>query len=550
MLREWVARVRGTIVGNRRDAELEEELRLHVELATEDERRRAASPEQAGRVARLKAGGVAQTMEALRDQRGLPVVDTLVQDVRYALRACCHNRGFTATVVLSLSLGIGLNSAIFSTLNALMLRVLPVSRPEQLVLLRPASAGPRAIPQFSFPQFTDLRAATPSSDGLAAMSRVARMFATLDGDGSRQTTALQLISGEYFPVLGLTPALGRLLGPEDNQTLGGHPVAVISDAFWRRRFAGASDVVGRGLTVNGTHLTIVGVAPPGFSGVWLEAPVDLWVPLVMQANVKYPQNYYNNNGDHTLPFTPQKEIRWLDIIGRAAAGVRALQTPLGAVFQQSVQAEAETIGDATVRRLFLQQTLTFVPFAQGLSNLRGQFAPPLYVLLGMAALILALACANTANLLLARAEARRREIAVRLSIGASRGRVIRQLLTESIVLRAGRRGHRPAVRRLGGEHAGADGARHDRSVAVLGHARCTRPGIYAAGGDPHRPALWPRAGLPSHACRARERAQDVRHARPVPNERAEKLLVVAQEWRSRSSSWSPRVCLSTRFGTI
>jgi hypothetical protein len=176
------------------------------------------------------------------------------------------------------------------------------------------------------------------------------------------------------------------------------------------------------------------VAPAGFSGVWLETPVDLWIPIVMQANVKYAQNYYNNNGDNTRPFSAQREIRWLEIVGRTTGATDPVRSALAAAFQQSVRQDAESIGDPATRQLVLQQTLTFVPFDRGFSNLRGRFAPPLYALLGMAALILIITCANTANLLLARTETRRREIAVRMSIGASRARVIRQLLTESAVL--------------------------------------------------------------------------------------------------------------------
>src|SRR5207249_585325 len=160
-------------------------------------------------------------------------------------------------------------------------------------LLRPE--GARAVPQFSYPAFQQIRRAVPEPNDIAAMSRVARMYAVLDGDSPREPTTVQLVSGEYFSVLGLSTDRGRLLAPEDNRTVGGAPVPVISDGLWRRRFGASQAAIGRGLTINGTHLTVIGIAPAGFSGVWLESPVDVWLPLVMQANIHYDQNYYNDN---------------------------------------------------------------------------------------------------------------------------------------------------------------------------------------------------------------------------------------------------------------
>jgi predicted permease len=358
-------------------------------------------------------------------------LDQLWRDVQYASRRLGRERGFTLATTLSLSLAIGLNTALFSVLNALMLRALPVSRPTELFLVQPG--GVRAIPQLSYPSFRELRDAAPAST-LAAISRVARMYATVPEDTARQVTAIQLASGEYFEVLGVTPQVGRLLRRADDD-IAADPVAVISDAFWRRRFASAPDIVGRQLTVNGTDLTIIGVTPAGFSGVWLEAPVDVWVPVVMQASVKYAQNYYNNGGDNAQSFVEQRAIRWLEIVARVHDSNGELPSQLRGTFQQSLRRDVDAA--ATPHdEAFLKQSLAFIPFARGLSTLRGRFAAPLYVLLGLAALILVIACANTANLLLARAANRQREIAIQLSIGASRGQLIRQLLTESAVLAA------------------------------------------------------------------------------------------------------------------
>jgi len=280
-LREWAHRVLGTLDPRRRDRELEEELRLHLELATEDERRRAGSGGDAGRATAIRSGGMAQAKEAVRDQRGLPWLDDLARDLRYGLRALRRNPLFASVAVLTLALGIGANTAIFSLADAVLLRTLPVSSPRDLVVLRQRGPGGDIFP-FTSAAAVDLDRPRDVLSGLAAFRPLLNTPVRVNGEVERALA--QLVSGNYHAVLGIQATLGRTLTEQDRE-----PVALISHGYWQRRFGGDPNVVGRLLEMQGRSFTIVGVTPPGFFGTQPGRHVDVTAPLAAQTT-KMPPN--------------------------------------------------------------------------------------------------------------------------------------------------------------------------------------------------------------------------------------------------------------------
>ncbi len=415
------------------DHELDDEIHAHLSMAAKDRIERGESPTQASANLRREFGNQLLIKEVTRQNWGFSLLERLGQDLKFALRQLKRNPGFAAIAILSLTLGIGANTATFSVLNAVLLRSLPIREPQDLYRVRLEShvvVGQR----YSYPIFEKLRdAAKPAP--LAAMSQTSRMDIGVENGSRPERVSVQLVSGEFFSVLDVGAELGRVFSPEDNLTPGGHPIAVLSNSYWKERFAGSADVIGRSLTLNGARFTIIGVAAPRFHGVFLESPTDLWIPAMMQADVRYHQNFSSNDSDSEKPWTSQIGLTWLDIVLRANPGGRAQALAvLDAAYKQRLAAQAESIGDSHQRQIFLDQRLVLRSFQQGQSRFRDRFTTLLFVLMGMVAIVLLTACANTANLLLARSSVRQKEIAVRLSIGAGRARLIQQLLTESFLL--------------------------------------------------------------------------------------------------------------------
>jgi predicted permease len=426
--RRMIAKIRTLLRNERAEEELAREIASHLALLEEDLQRRGMTSEEARLAARRAYGGVERAKQLHRDERSILWLEQTVQDLRHAFRALTRSPGFTIVAVITLALGIGVNTTVFSAYNAVALKPLPVADARRVVRLeRWFESGALGDIQydFSYPEYAYCRDHQDAFSNLVAASWPFRVLASLS-DGSQQggnqlkTLQGQIVSGNYFRGLGIGTRIGRTFGPEEDRAPGANPVIVLSYAFWQRGFQGDPQILGRTIRVNGTVFTIVGVAPKEFTGTSVIPQVpDFWAPIAMQAQFVPGQNWLNKPADFRFQVLARL---------KSTIALKAAQAEADALIRQF--STTYTPRDRT-KAITLQRTAFFgntddIRFQAGVATLM--------LIVGM---VLFVACANVANMLLARGASRQKEITVRMALGASRSRVIRHLLTESILLSLG-----------------------------------------------------------------------------------------------------------------
>ncbi len=431
LLKEQLARIRGSLRRHAFAGDFDEEVEAHLASLTERFVRRGLSPDQARYEARKQFGGVTQMKNELRDRSRFRPLETVLTDSAYVFRQFRKSPLFAFAAILTLALGIGANTAIFTLVDQLILRLLPINNPREVVALAPQGQfyGDRMGENvMSYTMYQTLRDRNQVFS-LMMCRRAVDLTATVHSESD--VLSGELVSGNYFPLLGIKAAAGHVFDSNDDLRPNANPVAVLSYGYWKSRFAGNLQIIGSTILVNNYPLIIIGVSQPGFNGLEPGLPTQLFVPVMMTPAV-FPDNDFANMFNSRL--------RWLNVYGRLKPGMTLERAKPGLqpLFHQILEAEVVQPGfeHATPydKQQFLRMWLDVIPGGQGNTILRQQYEKPLWVLMGVTGFVLLIACANLASLLAARAVVRQKEIAVRLAIGSSRARIIQQLLTESLLL--------------------------------------------------------------------------------------------------------------------
>src|ERR1700681_3179030 len=396
------------------DVDLDQELRAHLEMAVERNLHQGMHPEQARREALLDLGGFEQTKQAYREQRGLPMIETALQDLRFGLRMLRRSPGFSALAILCLRLGIGATAAVFSWIEGILFRPYPaVTHQERLLALAGTERGEARGTPISWPDFLDLQRSCTLFDAFF----VTKIMGTTLSIGDRaEVTTGSIVSANYFDAIGVPPILGRGFEPGEDAGRNAHPVTVISYQLWQRRFKGDPQIIGKTQRLSGTLHTIVGVMPEGFYGTFVGWAMQFWVPASMEETFEA--------GGYKLE---DRGARWMESYVRLKPGVdlRQAQQEISAVAARLESAYPDTNRGRGIRLWPLWQT----PF-----NNAGALLPTLEIMLAVVVFVLLIACANVGNLLLVRSFARRHEMTVRVAVGADRKRLVQQLITEGLIL--------------------------------------------------------------------------------------------------------------------